>query len=143
MQKGLSVLASRVGDNVEAKRALERLADNADVYVNAGDQMTIQARPGTMPENAADSQKLCEDVAGALARLASRPLAMHECRLLEVSALTALYIEHDAPVNGTRTIQFWFQREPGKILQFTMNCRNDGVAARRQELREIVASVRW
>jgi hypothetical protein len=56
---------------------------------------------------------------------------------------TMFYVEHDGVVNGMRTMQFWLERSPTKVLQFTLNCKDGNVDARRQELADIVASVRW
>ena len=143
MRKGFAMLAGRVADNPEAKRVWERLANTAEVYLKDGEQISIQARAGTVPQGAADSRKLCQTLAGTMAKLADRQLTMYECGLIEVAGLTMLYVDHDGVVSGMRTMQFWLEKEPGKVIQFTLNCKGNNVEARRRELRDIIASVRW
>ena len=143
MRKGFALLTDQVADSPETRRVWERLVDNAEVYVKGGEQLTVQARAGTVPRSAADGQTLCQTLAGTLSQAAKRPLATHECGLVEVAGATALVIDQEALVAGRRTVQIWLEKEGGTVLQFTMNCKDENVTLRRKELNDIVASVRW
>ena len=139
----LALLAGKVAANPEAKRAWERFGDNAEVYLKDGEQITIQARAGTVPRDAANGQRLCQTLADSMAKLAGRQLTTYECGPIEVAGLATFYVDHEALVGGMRTMQFWLEKEPGNMLQFTLNCKGENVDIRRQELRDIIASVRW
>jgi hypothetical protein len=144
MRKGFAQLADQVADNPEARRVWERLVDSAEVYMREGEQLTVQSRAGTVPRNAADSEKLCQTLKGTLARLpSSKPLTTYECRLLEIGGVTTLFVDQQGLAAGTRTMQIWLEREPGKVLQFALSFKDDNVEPRRKELTDIVASVRW
>ena len=143
MRKGFALLTDQMTDSTEAKRVWERLVDNAEVYVRGGDQLTVQARAGTVPRSAAEGQTLCQTLAGTLSQVAKRPLTTHECGLVEVAGVTALVVDQEALVAGRRTVQVWLEKEAGTLLQFTMNCKDENLTLRRKELNDIVASVRW
>lgn len=143
MRKGFALLANKVAANPEAKRAWERFGDSAEVYLKDGEQITIQARAGTVPRDAASGQRLCQTLADSMTKLAARPLTTYECGPIEVAGRATFYVEHEALVGGMRTMQFWLEKEPGNILQFTLNCKGENIDIRRKELRDIIASVRW
>ena len=143
MRKGFAQLADQMADSPEAKRVWERLVDKAEVYMRAGEQLTVQARAGTVPRSAAEGQTLCQTLTGTLSQVAKRPLTTHECGLVEVAGVTTLVVDQEALVAGRRTVQVWLEKEAGTLLQFTMNCKDENVTLRRKELNDIVASVRW
>jgi len=143
MRKGFAVLADQMADGSEARRVWERLVDDAEVFVRGGEQLTVHARAGTVPRSPADGQALCQTLVGTMSQLAKRPLATHECGLVEVAGVTALIVDQEALVAGRRTVQVWLEKGTGTVLQFTMNCKDENVALRRKELNDIVASVRW
>ena len=143
MRKGFALLAGKVAANPEAKRAWERFGDNAEVYLKDGEQITIQARAGTVPRDAASGQRLCQTLADSMAKLAGRQLTTYQCGPIEVAGLATFYVEHEALVGGMRTMQFWLEKEPGNMIQFTLNCKAENVGIRRQELKDIITSVRF
>lgn len=143
MRKGFAALADQMADSPETKRVWERLVDKAEVYMREGEQLTVQARAGTVPQSAAEGQTLCQTLAGTLSQVAKRPLTTHECGLVKVAGVTTLFIDQEALVAGRRTVQVWLEKEAGQMLQFTMNCKDENVTLRRKELSDIVASVRW
>lgn len=143
MQKGFALLKTQIGSNPEAKRAWERVSDNVEIYIRDGEHLGIQVRDGAVPQNAADGATVCQLLSSTIAKMTSRPLTMHECGLRTVAGVTMLYVDHDGVVNGMRTMQVWLERAPTKVLQFTLNCKDGNVDARRKELTDIVASVRW
>ncbi len=142
-QKGFALLKTQIRSGPEAKPAWERLSDNVEIYIRDGEHLGIQARDGAVPQNAADGATVCQQLSSISAKLTSRPLAMHECGLRTGAGATMFYVEQDGVANGMRTMQFWLERSPTKVLQFTLNCKDGNVDARRKELADIVASVRW
>jgi hypothetical protein len=143
VQKGLALMKSKIGSNPEAQQAWERLSENVEIYIGDGEQMSIQARAGGLPQNASDSETVCQQLSSTIAKLTSRPLTMHECGLRTVAGVTVLYVDYDGYVSGMRTMQFWLEKAPAQVLQFTLNCKDENVNTRKQELTDIVASVRW
>jgi hypothetical protein len=143
MRKGFALVKTRIGSNPEAQRAWERISDNVEIYIRDGEHMGIQARDGAVPQNEADGSTVCQHLSNMIAKMTSRPLAMHECGLRTVAGTTMFYVDHDGLVNGMRTMQFWLEKGPAKVLQFTLNCKDANVDARRKELTDIVASLRW
>lgn len=142
-QRGFALVKDQIGSNPDAKRAWERVSANVEIYLSAGAQMSVQARDGAVPENASDGAAVCQQLSSAIAKLTSRPVTMHECGLRTVAGVPMFYVDHDGVGNGTRTMQFWLEKEPTKLLQFTLNSKDDNVDSRRKELTDIVASVRW
>jgi hypothetical protein len=126
MRKGFAALADQMADSAETRRVWERLIDNAEVYMREGEQLTVQARAGAVPQSAAEGQTLCQTLAGTLSQVAKRPLTTHECGLVKVAGVTTLLVDQEALVAGRRTVQVWLENEAG-MLQFTMNCKDENV----------------
>ena len=143
MQKGFAMVKAQMGSNPEAKRAWERVSDNVEIYIRDGEHMGIQMRDGAVPQNAADAATVCQLLSSTIAKMTSRPLTMHECGLRTIAGMTTFYVDHDGLVNGMRTMQFWLAKAPARVLQFTLNCKDENVDMRRMEVTDIVASVRW
>ncbi len=142
-QKGFALVKNQLEDNPEAKRAWERVSNNVEIYIRDGEHLGIQARDGAVPQNAADGATVCQQLSSIAAKVTSRPLATHECGLRTGAGATVFYVEQDGVAKGRRTMQVWLERSPTKVLQFTLNLKNENVEARRKELTDIVASVRW
>jgi len=68
LRKGYALLADQAADSTEARRVWERMVDNAEIYMRAGEQLTVQARTGTVPRSAAEGQSLCQTLADTMSR---------------------------------------------------------------------------
>jgi hypothetical protein len=143
VQQGIALMKKQIADSPETKRLWDRVADNVQIYLKEGDQLSIQAHAGAMPQNALDSKKLCRQWSSSMDKLASRPLTMYECGLGKTAGATTLYLEHDGLISGMRTLQFWLEQGPRRMIRFTLNCKDENVDIRRKELKEIIASVHW
>lgn len=146
LQGGFDLLRSRAAGNPDAARVVERLEQqaaqaNAEVFSNGQDTVRITRSEFQLPADEEQVARFCDRLARNTEQLAARPLTTYACGPRTVGSTQAFYLERDALLPGTRTMQFWLPQASGRSLQVVLSCREGHADPRRQELEAMVGTL--
>jgi hypothetical protein len=144
--QGFAVLQERLAANPQAVALLERvqrrsMADGLDVFASGGDQLQLTVSAAAPPADAAAGSRFCGRLAANAPVVPGRPMQTWSCESRTVGGRPALYVERDALVPGTRTMNYWLPLPDGKALHIVLTCVAEHADARRDELAAMVESV--
>lgn len=145
---GFDTLNARLAADPAAAALVDRLREHGarrggEVYAVAGDRLQVMRMRSPLPDDPTARAARCAALASATSKAAGRTLATQACRPRTVAGRPALWIERDALLPGSRTLQYWVSTPDGAGMAFVMSCLVEDVDTRRPELERLVDSLRW
>jgi hypothetical protein len=144
--QGFAVLHERLAASPQAIALLARVqqrsvADGLRVFTSGDDQLQLTATAASPPTDVAAARRFCDHLVGNVPVLPGQEMRTWTCDPRTVGGRPALYVERDALLPGTRTLEYWLGRAGGKGVQLVLTCTAARADARRAELAAIAASV--
>lgn len=126
------VRAGQVEIYLHQKTSDARFADNVNFLTQAA----------RLPTAAAEVSATCQALPNELSQAFGRPVQMYQCAARRISKLPALLLEFDGMAEGTRSIQYQFQKSPSVVVIATATAKLDALETIRAEFERMMASVR-
>jgi hypothetical protein len=122
---------------------------NVEVYFNKKtsdsiflDNINVMKAVGKIPENNTQLQEVCNLLPNQFSSYFGRTIKVYQCKLLDINNLKPLFLEYDGVGEGTRNIQYVFQKSPGVQIIITATCKNSVLDTIRKEFTKIVLSIK-
>lgn len=106
-----------------------RFADNVNFLTQAARLPTVAA-------------EVSAELPNELSQAFGRPVQMYQCAARRISKLPALLLEFDGMAEGTRSIQYQFQKSPSVVVIATATAKLDALETIRAEFERMMASVK-
>ncbi|MEW6646477.1 MAG: hypothetical protein AB1450_04720 [Pseudomonadota bacterium] len=106
------------------------------------DNVNFLTQVGRLPTAASEVKGVCDVLPGELSQAFGRPIRMYQCGARQVGKAAALQAEFDGMIEGTRSIQYQFQKSPSVVVIATATAKLDALETIRAEFERMIASVR-
>jgi len=106
------------------------------------DNVNFLTQAGRLPTDAAEVKATCDIMPDEFSKAFGRPIRMYQCGPRPVSKAAALLLEFDGMLEGTRSIQYQFQKSPSVVVIATATAKLDALETIRAEFERMMATVR-
>lgn len=122
---------------------------NVEIYLHQktsdgrfADNVNFLTQAARLPTVAAEVSATCQELPNELSQAFGRPVQMYQCAARRISKLPALLLEFDGMAEGTRSIQYQFQKSPSVVVIATATAKLDALETIRAEFERMMASVK-
>lgn len=106
-----------------------------------GDNINVMVTMGKVV-NKSQVNQLCSQMPQAFKRMFGKSIKFYECGLRKIGNMKVLYMNFDGVMPGTRSAQYQFQTEPGKLVIATLTCKNSSYAKLNKEFNNFIRNVK-
>lgn len=125
-------------------------AGNVELYFNQNtsdytfsDNINIIKQIGRLPTTIDEVNKQCNDIGLQLSQYFGRKINVYQCKTTTINNNTFFLLEFDGAINGTRSIQYQFQKSPSVIIIITSSSKNKTTEIIRKEFNNMINTIKF
>jgi len=107
------------------------------------DNINIIKQLGRLPKEGTELNNQCAQLNGQLSKYFGRQINLYGCAIQTIDGKKALITEFDGAVEGTRSIQYQFQKSQSVLVVITATCKNDTADTIRREFGEMMKTIKF
>ena len=88
-------------------------------------------------------KKLCPVMPSELSRAYGKLVGLYQCDARGLNGRTALYLEFDGAVQGTRSMQYQIEKSPTEMVTVTATAKDKTLGQTRADFNRMMRSVRF
>lgn len=156
LQNGVSVLNSDnprfIGMDSGVLRQVAEKVNNGEmeVYFHKGvgaggfvNNVNVIRQSARIPADAAELKQTCDQLPSAFSQYFGHPISLYQCALVSVDGKSALLLEFDGALGGTRGIQYQIQKSGDTTLVVTGTFTNGTAEKERTVFAHMVTSMKF
>jgi hypothetical protein len=112
-------------------------------YGTSSDNINIVKNIGRLPTTIDELNKQCNETGLLLSQYFGRKINMYQCKTTTINNKTFFLLEFDGALNGTRAIQYQFQKSPSVIIMITSTSNNKTTEIIRKEFNNMINTIKF
>ena len=107
------------------------------------DNINIIKQIGKFPTKNSEVEKYCNQLDAQLSKYAGRKLDIYHCKPSAINNMKVFFNEFDGMMNGTRSLQYSFQKSPSVVIIITCTSKNETLDIIRQEFNDMMSTIKF